>query len=85
MLLNILLWLLVGALAGWLAGIIMKSRGSLIRNIILGILGALLGGFIVSLFGIELGKFSFWFILAAIAGACLIIFLFRLIFGGKRR
>ena len=84
MLLNIILWLIVGAIAGWLAGIIMKSKGSLIRNIILGIAGALLGGFIVRLLGGDLDGFSIFGFLVAIAGACLVIFLFRLFFSGKK-
>lgn len=66
--LNILLWLLIGALAGWLAGIIMRSRGSLIRNIILGIAGALLGGWIVSFFA-DVTKFSIIGFLVAVGGA----------------
>lgn len=82
--LNILLWLLIGALAGWLAGIIMRSRGSLIRNIILGIAGALLGGWIVSFFA-DVTKFSIIGFLVAVGGACILIFIFRLLFGGKRR
>jgi len=84
-LLNILLWLLIGAVAGWLAGIIMRSGGSLVRNIVLGIIGAIVGGFVVRLFGISIDAFSTWGLVAAVAGACLIIFLFRLFFGGKRR
>ena len=80
---QIILWILLGALAGWLAGIIMKSKGSLIRNIILGIAGALVGGFIVSLIGGGVSTFSFWGIIVAIAGACLLIFLWRLIFKKK--
>ena len=82
--LNILLWLLIGAVAGWLAGIIMRSRGSLIRNIILGIAGALLGGWIVSFFA-DVTTFSVLGFLVAIGGACLLIFVFRLLFGGKKR
>ena len=80
---QIILWILLGALAGWLAGIIMKSKGSLIRNIILGIAGALVGGFIVSLIGGGVSTFSFWGFIVAIAGACLLIFLWRLIFKKK--
>ena len=83
MLLNILLWLLIGAVAGWLAGIIMKSRGSLIRNIILGIVGALVGGFILKLFKVDIDTFSLWGLLAAIGGACIVILVFRLLFGRK--
>ena len=79
MLISILLWLLFGALVGWLAGIIMKSRSSLGRNIILGIVGSLVGGFIASLLGFgELGgdfSFDLTNILVAVVGSCLVIFL----------
>lgn len=79
---TILLWILIGAIIGWLAGIIMRSGGSFIRNAILGILGALLGGFIAHWCGIELDTW-YWTLLAAIAGSCLLIFIFRLLFGKK--
>jgi len=62
----------------------MRSRGSLIRNIILGIAGALLGGWIVSFFA-DVTTFSVLGFLVAIGGACLLIFIFRLLFGRKRR
>ncbi|MCL2281515.1 MAG: GlsB/YeaQ/YmgE family stress response membrane protein [Dehalococcoidia bacterium] len=62
----------------------MRSRGSLIRNIILGIAGALLGGWIVSFFA-DVTKFSIIGFLVAVGGACILIFIFRLLFGGKRR
>ncbi|MCL1886170.1 MAG: GlsB/YeaQ/YmgE family stress response membrane protein [Dehalococcoidia bacterium] len=84
LLINILLWILIGAVAGWLAGIIMRSRGSFIRNLILGIAGALLGGWIVSFFA-DVTTFSVLGFLVAIGGACLIIFLFRLLFGGRKK
>ena len=84
MLLNILIWILIGTLAGWIAGIIMKSSGSLIRNMILGVVGALLGGFIVSLFDVAIDTFSIIGFLVAIGGACLLILIFRLLFGGRR-
>ena len=83
MLINILLWILVGAVAGWVAGIIMRSNGSLIRNIILGIVGAVAGGFIVKLFGIDIATFSWQGLLVAIGGACLLILIFRILFGRK--
>lgn len=83
MLLNILLWILIGAVAGWLAGIIMKSNGSFIRNVILGIAGAVAGGFIAKLCGQDIEAFSWVGLLVAIAGACLLILIFRLLFGRK--
>jgi uncharacterized membrane protein YeaQ/YmgE (transglycosylase-associated protein family) len=49
-----LIWfLIIGAVAGWLAGIVMKGRGfGLVGNIIIGCCGAVLGGYLFNLFGI---------------------------------
>lgn len=50
---GILAWLVVGAVAGWLAGQFMKGSGyGLVGDIIMGILGALVGGFIASALGL---------------------------------
>ena len=87
MLITILLWLLFGALVGWLAGIIMKSQGTLLRNIILGIVGSIVGGFIASLLGfgsLDAGfSFNIVNVVISIGGACLLIFIVRLIKGKK--
>ena len=82
MIINILLFLLFGAIVGWVAGLIMKSRNTLIVNIILGIVGALVGGFIASFVGIGGGAsfdFSIVNIIVSIAGACLVVFVVGLI------
>ncbi len=78
---KLLIGLALGALAGWAAGKIMKSKGTLLRNIVLGIVGGALGGWLGGLIGIGGG----WVmsIILAIAGACLIIFLWRLLFEKK--
>lgn len=53
---SLIIFLAVGALAGWLAGNIIKGRGfGLIGNIIVGIVGAVLGGFVFGLLGITTG------------------------------
>ena len=48
---SILVWIIFGAIAGWLAHVLTGRGGGLITNIIVGIVGAFLGGFIMSLFG----------------------------------
>ena len=51
---KIVLWLLIGALAGWLAGKFMKGGGfGVIGNVVLGIVGAVVGGFLFGLIGLE--------------------------------
>ena len=87
MLISILLWLLFGALVGWIAGMIMKSKNTLLMNIIFGIVGSFVGGIVAALlgFGSLTGGFSFDIvnILISIGGACLVIFLVGLIRGKK--
>ena len=83
---TIIIWLVVGALIGWIAGIIMKSEGGLLYNIIVGIVGSAVGGFIANkvlrvgtgpgLFGF---KITLMELLISVAGACLVIFVLKLI------
>ncbi|MCK6581127.1 MAG: GlsB/YeaQ/YmgE family stress response membrane protein [Anaerolineae bacterium] len=79
---NIIVWLIVGAVAGWLAGIVMKSRQGLITNIILGIIGSFVGGFVLTLVpgvqSVETGL-SLGHILTAMIGAIIIIAVVRLL------
>lgn len=80
MLVNLLIWALFGAVAGWIAGKLMKSENGLITNIILGIIGSVVGGFVAGLLGINYNEgFSIEALLVAIAGACIVIWLVRLI------
>jgi uncharacterized membrane protein YeaQ/YmgE (transglycosylase-associated protein family) len=48
---NILVWIIFGALAGWVAHLLTGRGGGLIFNIIVGIVGAFIGGFIMSILG----------------------------------
>ncbi|MGI4730761.1 MAG: GlsB/YeaQ/YmgE family stress response membrane protein [Janthinobacterium lividum] len=43
---NFILWLVVGGVAGWLAGLIMRDQGGILINIVVGIVGAAIAGFI---------------------------------------
>jgi uncharacterized membrane protein YeaQ/YmgE (transglycosylase-associated protein family) len=50
-------FLLIGAVAGWLAGQIMKGRGfGLLGNVVVGVVGAVIGGYLFSLFGLAAGE-----------------------------
>jgi len=72
---SLIIFLTVGALAGWLAGIIMQGRGfRVIGNITVGIVGAILGGFIFGLLGITTGGFLGSIIMATI-GAVILLYL----------
>lgn len=73
---GILLWIVFGALVGWIASIIMKTdaeQGALL-NIIVGIIGAVLGGWIMSFFG-QSGTtgFNLYSFIVALIGAIVLI------------
>ncbi len=79
---GIVLWIVLGALAGWLASIIMgKNRGmGWIANTVVGVIGATLGGWIASwLLGVEITGFNVTSFLIAIGGACLLLLIVGLL------
>ena len=82
MIFKLLISLILGAIAGWAANRIMSGEsGSLLRNIIIGIVGSFIGTGLAGLFGISVT----WFgnILLSIAGACLCIFVGRRLFSNE--
>jgi uncharacterized membrane protein YeaQ/YmgE (transglycosylase-associated protein family) len=72
----ILLWILLGAVAGWIANAIMGGRGSFWGDVLLGIVGALVGGFIFRMLGLPTAGMG-WSLLTAIIGAVILIALIR--------
>ena len=79
---GILLWLLFGAVVGWLAGIIMNDQKSIVMNIIVGIVGSLLGSWLAStFFKTTFADFSIEGLIFSVIGAALLIFIKRLITG----
>ena len=76
-------WIIVGLIAGWLAGKVMKGRGfGLIGDIVIGIIGALLGGWLAgALFNIQnaISGFNIQTLLVAFIGSALLIWLLRLV------
>ncbi len=75
---EIIIFLLIGAVAGWLAGKIMKGGGfGLLVSIIVGIVGGFLGGWLMGLVGISKGGFI-WQIIVSVIGACLLLFIISL-------
>ena len=73
-------FIIVGLIAGWLAGVIMKGGGfGVIGDIIVGIIGALLGGWLFSTMGVSAGGGLLGAIVVALIGAIVLIFLLRLI------
>lgn len=82
---GLLSWILVGLVAGWLADMVMKGRGSgILFSLILGIVGALLGGFLASaLFGVPdaVNGFNITSLITAFLGAVILIAVVRAIPG----
>lgn len=77
---SILVILLVGAVAGWLAGTIVKGYGyGLLGNIVIGILGAFIAGLILPTLGMGVGGGILGAIIHATLGAVILLFLIRLI------
>ncbi|MEJ2758652.1 MAG: GlsB/YeaQ/YmgE family stress response membrane protein, partial [Anaerolineales bacterium] len=74
------LWfIIIGILAGWLAGKIMKGSGfGLIGDLIVGVLGALLGGWLLGALGVSFGGL-FGSLLTALIGALVLLWVIRLI------
>lgn len=77
---NILLWIVLGFLAGWIASMVMKtdSRQGTLMDIVLGVVGAVVGGFIMNVFGAPgVTGFNIYSILVATFGAVVLIWLGR--------
>ena len=80
---GIILWIIFGALVGWVASMIIGGSGGLLTNIIVGIVGALLGGWIMSFFGkTGITGFNIYSFLVALLGAVILIIIVRAI-GGR--
>jgi len=79
MLSGLLWWAIVGLIAGFLAGKVMKGGGfGVIMDIVIGIIGALIGGWVFGLLGISAGGLI-GSIIVAFVGACILLWLLRLI------
>jgi uncharacterized membrane protein YeaQ/YmgE (transglycosylase-associated protein family) len=83
---GLLSWILIGGLAGWVAGMLVGGRGGIIFNIVVGIVGALLGGFIMNQFG-ESGVTG-WNLRSfgvAVGGSIVLLLILRLVRGRGRQ
>jgi uncharacterized membrane protein YeaQ/YmgE (transglycosylase-associated protein family) len=71
---GIIIWLIIGALAGWLAGLIVKGFGfGLIGNIVVGIVGAVIAGWLFPRLGIPLGGGFVRDVVSATLGAVILL------------
>ena len=76
---SLIIWLVIGAIAGWLAGQIMKGSGfGLVGDIVIGIVGAVVGGWLLPRIGVFVLGGMLGEVLSAVIGACVVLFLVRL-------
>ena len=80
---NVIAWLVVGLISGWLAGNFMKGSGyGLLGDIVVGLVGSMVGGFVTGFF--VTGAAGFWgSILVSFLGACLFIAIMRAVTGRR--
>ena len=79
---GVILWIIFGALAGWVASIIMKTNSGqgTISDIIMGIVGAVVGGFIMNLLGLSgVNGFNLYSFAVAVIGAIVVIYIGRMV------
>jgi uncharacterized membrane protein YeaQ/YmgE (transglycosylase-associated protein family) len=77
---GILAWIVVGLIAGWLAGQVMKGGGyGMVADIILGLLGGVLGGWIFEKLGVSAGGGMVGSIIVAFIGAVILVGITRLL------
>ena len=76
----LIIWLVVGAIAGWLAGMVVKGSGyGLIGDIVVGILGGLIAGWLLPQVGIVIGSGIIAAIIDAFIGAVILLIALRLV------
>jgi uncharacterized membrane protein YeaQ/YmgE (transglycosylase-associated protein family) len=77
---SFIIWLIVGGIAGWLAGMVVKGGGfGLIGDIIVGIIGALIAGWLLPQIGIIIGGGLIGAIINAFIGAVILLIILRLV------
>jgi uncharacterized membrane protein YeaQ/YmgE (transglycosylase-associated protein family) len=80
---NLIAWVIVGAIAGWLASIVMKTNSSqgLLMDIIVGVIGGFIGGFVLTQLGVGSGVtgINLTSILVAFIGAVILLGILRLV------
>ncbi|MGB4800696.1 MAG: GlsB/YeaQ/YmgE family stress response membrane protein [Candidatus Saccharimonadales bacterium] len=77
---NIIVWVIFGALAGWIASLVAgtDARQGAVANIIVGVLGAFIGGLLMQMLGKSgVNGFNLYSLLVAIGGAVLLLFVYR--------
>lgn len=77
---GIILWIIFGAIAGWIASMIMGSNGDTVMDIIMGIVGAVVGGFLMNALGYSgVTGFNLYSMAVAVFGAIVVIYVGRML------
>jgi uncharacterized membrane protein YeaQ/YmgE (transglycosylase-associated protein family) len=76
---NLILWLVFGALVGWLAGLVMNDREGTPLNIVIGIVGAMIGGFLTGYSAMSQNVFNLTSLLVAFIGAIMLLAIVKLV------
>ena len=77
---GIILWIIFGAIAGWIASVIMKTNSSqgTVTDVIMGVIGAVVGGFLMGLIGQSgVTGFNVYSLIVAVIGAVVVIYIGR--------
>ncbi len=78
---GLIAWIILGAIAGYLASVIMKSGHGILADIILGIIGGLVGGFLMNLLGQPgVSGFNLYSLIVALVGAIVLIWIGRVVY-----
>jgi uncharacterized membrane protein YeaQ/YmgE (transglycosylase-associated protein family) len=77
---GLIFWLIIGGVAGWLAGTLVRGGGfGLIADIVIGVIGAVVGGWLAGVLGIAIGGGILASLLTATAGAVVLLLILRVI------
>ena len=81
---NFIIWLIMGGIVGWLAGMVMRDNNSVLVNIVVGIVGAFIGGFI---FNHDMNNYDFSLpsLIEAFLGAVILLAIVNLVRRGRVR
>lgn len=81
---EILLWVILGGIAGWLASLVMGSNEGIVADVVLGVVGGVVGGFLFNLFGAPgVTGFNIYSLIVAVIGAVVLIGIGRMITGAR--
>jgi uncharacterized membrane protein YeaQ/YmgE (transglycosylase-associated protein family) len=77
---GLIIWVIFGAIVGWIASAIMKTNEGVVMDIVIGIVGAIIGGWLMSFFGqTGITGFNLYSFLVALLGAVVLIAIVRAI------